>query len=254
MTELYYDLLIGMSIAALIVFIALFFINAGYGMMISKQWGWAIPNRVGWIIMEVPVFVAMTMLWVYSDRVYYPTIVVIFILFQLHYFQRAFIFPLKMMGKSKIPLTIVALGVTFNGINAFMQGGWLFYFSPENMYTIDWLYSPQFIIGTIIFFSGMFINIKADAIIRCLRKPGDTNHYIPYGGMYKYVTSANYFGEIVEWIGFAILTWSLPGLVFAWWSIANLVPRANSIHKKYIAEFGDEYRKLNRKRIFPFIY
>ena len=72
--------------------------------------------------------------------------------------------------------------------------------------------------------------------------------------MYKYVTSANYFGELVEWTGFAILTWSTAGLVFVWWTFANLVPRANTIHKKYISKFGEEYTKLNRKRVIPFIY
>ena len=62
-----------------------------------------------------------------------------------------------------------------------------------------------------------------------LRKPGDTRHYLPQKGMYRYVTSANYFGEILEWAGWAILTCSLSGLVFLWWTIANLVPRANAI-------------------------
>lgn len=70
--------------------------------------------------------------------------------------------------------------------------------------------------------------------------------------MFKYVTSANYFGEIVEWCGFAILTWSASGAVFAWWTFANLVPRANTIYHKYKAMFGNELE--NRKRVIPFIY
>lgn len=97
------------------------------------------------------------------------------------------------------------------------------------MYTKSWLHSPQFIVGTILFFTGMAINIQSDHIVRHLRKPGDTNHYLPKKGLFKYVTSANYFGEIVEWCGFAILTWSASGAVFAWWTFANLVPRANTI-------------------------
>ena len=40
--------------------------------------------------------------------------------------------------------------------------------------------------------------------------------------MHKYISAPNYFGEIVEWIGWAILTWSISGLVFALWTIANL--------------------------------
>jgi len=72
--------------------------------------------------------------------------------------------------------------------------------------------------------------------------------------MFRYVTSANYFGEIVEWIGFAILTWSLSGAVFAIWTFANLVPRANTIYHKYLGMFGDEVKKRRLKRVIPFIY
>ena len=117
-----------------------------------------------------------------------------------------------------------------------------------------WLTTPQFIIGTMIFFLGMIINIHSDYVIRNLRKPGDTRHYLPKKGMFKYVTSANYFGEFVEWLGFAILTWSLSGAVFAIWTFANLAPRAAKIYDNYKKEFGDELDTKKVKRIIPFIY
>ena len=104
------------------------------------------------------------------------------------------------------------------------------------------------------FFIGMGINLHSDHIIRHLRKPGDTKHYIPRKGFYKYVTSANYFGEFTEWIGYAILTWSPAGLLFAIWTFANLGPRAKSLTEKYEKEFGEEYTKLNKKHIIPFIW
>ena len=106
----------------------------------------------------------------------------------------------------------------------------------------------------IIFFLGMGINLHSDHVIRNLRKPGDTKHYIPRKGFYKYVTSANYFGEFTEWIGYAILTWSPAGLLFAVWTFANLGPRAKSLTQKYEKEFGEEYTKLNKKHIIPFIW
>jgi 3-oxo-5-alpha-steroid 4-dehydrogenase 1 len=110
----------------------------------------------------------------------------------------------------------------------------------------------MFIIGTMIFFVGMLINLHSDNVIRHLRKPGDTRHYLPAKGLYKYVTSANYFGEIVEWGGWALLTFSWSGLVFFWWTFANLVPRANAIYRRYRSEFGDAVG--SRKRVFPYIY
>lgn len=98
------------------------------------------------------------------------------------------------------------------------------------------------------------MNWHSDHIVRNLRKPGDTNHYLPKGGMFNYVTSANYFGEFVEWCGFAIMTWSWAGALFAAWTFANLAPRANTINKRYKAWFPEEMKGKNLKRIIPFIY
>lgn len=253
MTIEYYTIFLMVMVAiAAIVFVILYFIDAGYGMLFDKKWGPPIPNKIAWVCMEAPVFIIMFILWYNSERQFETVPLLFFLLFELHYIQRAFIFPLLIKGKSKMPAGIMVMGIVFNILNGFMQGEWLFHLAPADMYTTDWLYSPQFIIGTLLFFTGMGINWQSDYIVRHLRKPGDTNHYLPKGGMFNYVTSANYFGEIIEWCGFAILTWSASGAVFAWWTIANLVPRANTIYRKYQVMFGNELEK--RKRVFPFIY
>lgn len=243
-----------MSITALLVFISLFFIEAGYGKMFNPKWGPAINNKVAWIVMESPVFFVFTYLWANSTR---STELVPFILalfFVTHYFQRSFIFPFLLKGKSKMPIAIVLMGVFFNSFNGFIQAYWLFFLAPEKMYTIEWLGSWQFILGTCLFLLGISINIHSDHVIRNLRAPGDSKHYLPKKGMYKYVTSANYFGEIIEWTGFAILCWSSAGAVFLWWTFANLVPRANAIYKNYQIEFKEEFKTRKLKRIFPYIY
>lgn len=246
--------LIAMSVTALVVFVALHYIDAGYGMMYTKKWGASVNNRLGWILMESPVFFAMLAMWWFSDRGTELVPIVFLVLFELHYFQRSFIFPLLMRGKSRMPLSIILSGVVFNLLNALMQGGWIFYVSPADRYPDTWLCSWQFISGTVLFFIGMAINMHSDNVIRNLRAPGDTKHYIPKRGMYKYVSSANYFGEFVEWSGFALLTWSISGAVFALWTFANLAPRAKRIHQRYSKEFGEEFNKLNVKCIIPFIY
>lgn len=175
-------------------------------------------------------------------------------IFLVHYAQRTFIFPFLIRGRSRMPLAIILMGMVFNVINAYMIGGWIFYVAPPTMYTVNWLWSPLFILGTVIFAVGMFINLQSDRIIRNLRAPGDTRHYIPRGGMFRYVTSANYLGELTEWTGYAILTWSVGGLVFVIWTFANLAPRARTIHKRYLEEFGDDYRTLKRRFLIPFLY
>lgn len=243
-----------MSGIAVIVFISLFKVDAGYGKFFDKKWGPAINNRLGWILMESPVFVAMLLLWAFSDRRGDVARLIFLLLFELHYFQRSFIFPLLIRGRSKMPLSIILMGVLFNTLNALMQGGWIFYISAPERYTSAWLTSLPFIIGTIVFAAGMFINIQSDSIIRHLRKPGDSKHYLPTGGMFKYVSSANYFGEFLEWTGFAILTWSAAGAVFALWTFANLAPRAARINERYHQEFPDQFDPAKIKKIIPFIY
>ena len=204
--------LIVMALLALAVYIALHYFEAGYGYLFNRKYGFPIPNRIGWVLMECPVFIAMTVLWLLSDRTWEAAPLALLILFQGHYLQRAFIFPLLIRGNSKMPAGIVGMGMLFNTLN------------------------------------------HSDYIIRHLRKPGDTRHYIPRGGMFRYVSSANYFGELTEWVGFAIASWSWAGAVFAWWTFANLAPRAASLYKRYEKEFGQEFTSLHRKRIIPFIY
>ena len=250
--EAFNILLVVMAVIAAIVFFALYFVEAGYGMLFDKKWGFPIPNKIAWVCMEAPVFFVMLILWAQSERQFETVPLLFFLFFELHYLQRSFIFPLLIKGKSKMPLGIMAMGIVFNLLNGYIQGMWIFFLAPEGLYSSEWLTTPQFILGTMVFFCGMAINWQADYIVRHLRKPGDTNHYLPRGGMFEYVTSANYFGELMEWCGFAILTWSASGALFAWWTFANLVPRANTIWHKYKAMFGEEVG--SKKRIIPFIY
>ena len=252
--ETFHIFLLVMAFLAVVVFVSLFFVDAGYGKFYTPKWGPSVDNHLGWFLMEAPVFVAMLLLWWFSDRRADSVRLVFLLLFELHYFHRAFIFPLQLRGHGRMPLSIILMGVVFNTLNAFMQGGWIFWVSPLDYYPSTWLTSLPFLAGTCVFFTGMYVNIQSDRIIRHLRKPGDTAHYLPRGGMFRYVTSANYFGEFLEWVGFAILTWSWAGAVFTLWTFANLAPRAARIYELYRHDFPDELDTHKVKRILPFIY
>lgn len=259
--ESFNDFCFIMIIVGLLVWVCLYFVDAGYGKMTSDRWGPAISNKIGWMVMECPVFLVLLYFWAKSPVRFNVPYLLFFLFFEFHYIHRTFIAPFLMRGKSKMPLAIIVLSVTFNILNGYLQGKWLFELAPQHpdyqyLYTGEWIHDWRFIIGTCIFFVGMAINWHSDYIIRHLRKPGDTKHYLPKGGMYNYVTSANYLGEIIEWMGWAILTWSLAGFVFFWFTMSNLVPRSNSIYHRYEKEFADEFsqRRPKLKRIFPFIY
>ena len=57
-----------MAAVAVVVFVALQFFEAGYGYLFDKRYGPPVNNKVGWVLMESPVFFAMCILWVMSDR------------------------------------------------------------------------------------------------------------------------------------------------------------------------------------------
>ena len=43
----------------------------------------------------------------------------------------------------------------------------------------------------------------SDSILASLRAPGETGYKIPHGGLFCLLSAPNYFGETMEWCGFA---------------------------------------------------
>ncbi|MBK7870944.1 MAG: DUF1295 domain-containing protein [Saprospiraceae bacterium] len=130
-----------------------------------------------------------------------------------------------------------------------MNGYWLGNLSV--IYPESWLFDWRFIIGILLFITGFIINIYADNILIYLRKPGETDYKIPTGGLFKYISCPNHFGEILEWCGFALLCWNLPALSFAIWTAANLIPRALAHHRWYRTKF--ENYPSERQAVIPFV-
>jgi len=253
MTEqlVYRVLLISVFITAAIVFISLYIVTAPYGRHFRKGWGPTIQARAGWVVMELPAIFVIILFFFLGDRKTNPIAIIFLAMWLLHYVQRTFIYPMLMKSSAKkFPISLIFFAILFNTINGYINGRYLFSFSP--VYTINWIIDPRFIIGILIFFTGLIINIHSDYILRQLRKTGERGYKIPYRGFFKYISSPNYFGEIIEWIGWAIATWSLPGLAFAIFTAANLVPRAFSNHEWYIKNFTNYPKK--RKALIPFIY
>ena len=56
-------LLLAMSALAVIVFVALYYVRAGYGIFHTPKWGLSVNNKLGWVLMEAPVFLVMLYLW-----------------------------------------------------------------------------------------------------------------------------------------------------------------------------------------------
>ncbi len=234
---------------AFIVFLVLIFVKAPYGRHRTEGWGLEISAKKGWIIMEsIPAVLLTVILFLSHNRDF--VVFFFWAIWTAHYVNRAWAWPNRARLYQKLmPLSVVILAVIFNTVNCLINGIWLF--SLSGGYELSWMTDPRFIFGVVLFFFGMIINIKSDDILFSLRDDGSTGYKIPRGGLFEKVSSPNYFGEIIEWIGFAIATWSLAGLTFAIWTFCNLAPRAFAHHRWYNEEFPD-YPE-DRKALIPFV-
>jgi protein-S-isoprenylcysteine O-methyltransferase Ste14 len=247
---LYRILIVALSAFAAVIFFSLLVIPAPYGRHIRRGWGYTVRAKLGWLIMELPAFLVILIMYFLGDGSKGLVTVVFLVMWTAHYFQRTFIFPFLMKGgEKKFPVVLIVFALMFNTINGYVNGKYLFDLAPE--YTISWFYDPRFIIGAIFFITGMVINLHSDHVLRILRRSPADGYKIPVRGLFRYISCPNYFGEIMEWTGWAIATWSIPGLVFALFTFANLAPRAFTNHRWYRESFPDYPEK--RKALIPFI-
>lgn len=230
----------------------LFFVTVPYGRHSRSGWGMRIFNRSGWLLMEAPASILFFFYFLVGSRKMELVPFLFLVLWQSHYLYRAFIYPFTIQRKKSTPLTIVFLGMVFNILNTYIQGRWIFTLSPETAYTIDWLKDPRFLLGVLIFYGGFTLNRNADRMLRFLRQSGKAEYAIPQKSFFRMISCPNYFGEIIQWFGWAIAVWALPGLLFAFWTVANLLPRARSHHLWYRSRFK-EYPG-NRKALIPYVF
>lgn len=255
------------------IFFILFFIRAYYGkffnssgkkkapyMKIIRLFLPIIPSRLSWIIQECPC-VFITIFYLIKYRILYSKVKIILILpFLLHYIHRSFIFPFIIQSSNNIPLEITLMAFTFCVFNSLMINRSILLFSD---YDSKYLFSLNYEVGIFIFILGLFINIFHDynMVIQrkeCMKKNSGRKVYIlPRGFLFEFISCPNYFGELMEWLGFTLLSNTFSGFVFFLSTFANLFPRAIQYHKWYKTKFKEEFsingKVKNRKSIIPFI-
>lgn len=229
--------------------VAVSFITAPYGRHTRKGFGPAIPQRLAWVLMEAPAVLVWGAIYLMGDHRAEAAPLAMLSLWMLHYVQRTFVFPFRIRSEGKTtPVFVVLSAVVFNLLNAYVNARWVSHFGS---YDQSWLADPRFLIGSAMFVSGWALNIQADNVLVRLRAPGETGYKVPRGGLYEFISCPNYFAEILEWCGWAVLTWSLAGASFALYTIANLAPRAIAHHRWYKEKFADY--PANRRALVPFI-
>ncbi len=147
-----------------------------------------------------------------------------------------------------MPLAVALLGAAFNVLNAYVNAPQVAAFGA---YPARWLLDPRFLAGATLFLGGLALNVSSDEALRALRAPGESGYRVPRGGAFEWVSCPNYLGEMLEWSGWALATWSLAGLAFALYTAANLAPRALAHHAWYRRTFPEYPR--GRRAVVPFV-
>ncbi|XP_071119126.1 uncharacterized protein [Haliotis cracherodii] len=214
-----------------------------------------IPQRLSHMMSDALPGVVMFLLvfFLYGSVRSYQNYVFL-VLFLLHYVHRGIIHPLVMRYRSSWVYIGIAIGGFIpNCIYHFINAD----FISSATYAGNYYYDPRFILGIILYLVGFVINRWADWKLRSLRNTkgvpdGGSDYNIPYGGLFELVSCPNYFGELVEWTGWCIATWSLAGLVWLLFCAATFVPRSRHNHLWYKQQF--ELYPPNRKALIPFLF
>ncbi len=248
----YQILLLSEFLLAPVVFFSLLFKTAPYGRHARPGWGPVMNARFAWIAMELPAVLTMGVLFLYNIDSLHPVNTIFILLWEFHYLYRTFYFPMQMTKiRTDFPVVIVLMAVFFNVLNGYVNGSYLFDIRPAEDFSFA--ISSSFVGGMLVFITGFVIHYRSDrTILRLRTKSGGSRYSIPRGGLFRWVSSPNYLGEFIQWCGWAILTWSLGGLAFAIFTLANLLPRAISNHQWYKSQFPDYPAK--RKIFFPGVY
>lgn len=243
--QLHAALVTGWFALAALTFVSLLWITAPYGRHERKGWGPRLPARLGWVLMELPaVLVPLACAWAGPGS---PGAWVLLGAWLLHYLHRTFVYPLRMrMGGRAIPASIVAMGASTNVVIDGLVFRDVFTLHPAVVG------GPTMWVGGALFLGGLAVNLHSDEVLRGLRAPGETAYKVPHGGAFRWVTCPNYLGEIVEWVGFALMAGSPAAWAFAAWTASNLVPRALSHHRWYRERFPDY--PAERRAIVPWIW
>ncbi|GLT37566.1 hypothetical protein SLA2020_118770 [Shorea laevis] len=228
--------------------------QAAYGKHARPGWGRTIPPGLAWLLMESPTVWLTLLLFPFGRHYSNPKAVLLISPYLFHYVHRTIIYPLRLAWRTDkgtgFPVSVASMAFGFNLLNAYVQARWVSHYKDD--YESDEWFWWKFGGGLVIFGLGMWANMWADRVLVGLKKRGG-GYRVPRGGLFELVSCANYFGEIVEWLGFAVMSWSWAALAFFVYTCANLIPRARGSHQWYLDKFKEDYPK-GRKAVIPFFY
>ncbi|HET6437169.1 MAG TPA: DUF1295 domain-containing protein [Anaeromyxobacter sp.] len=232
-----------------VTFLVLLSVDAPYGRHLRRGFGPLMGGALGWVLMEGMAAVVPLAAFLLAGEALGPVPWIFLALWEVHYVYRAFVYPFRRRAAGSMPVLVVGMGMLFNLLNGYLNGRWLSHFGPRP--GPGWLLGPRFWAGLALFALGLAANQHSDEVLFDLRARGQGGYAVPQRGLHRLVASPNYLGELVEWSGFALLTWSPAAAAFVFWTAANLVPRALANLRWYRRTFPDYPRR--RRAIVPFL-
>jgi hypothetical protein len=113
--------------------------------------------------------------------------------------------------------------------------------------------NPTFMLGLVVFGLGELLNGYHHWLLARLRPPGVHTYVVPRGGLFGWVASPHYLGEILSFVGYAMMSDLLPVWGNALVVSAYLSSRANSTLKWYRREMPLRIPS-GWRRLVPFAY
>jgi 3-oxo-5-alpha-steroid 4-dehydrogenase 1 len=214
--------------------------------------------KLGWWLMEIMATVSFVFFYPQGPNAFQPVPMFFAFLFLVHYANRGWYFPWSIRvapgSKASFSIFVVLSGFFVTGLHGYLNAMW--YSKYCTYLDWDWMMSPTCLFGLILYEISFWSTIRCESIVRSLRDEGVSTgprYKIPRGFLFEYVSSPQYFTELMGFAGWAIMTWSPAGLFIFLISAANLIPRAVGTHKWYQDKFKSEYPK-ERKILIPFIW
>lgn len=197
-----------MIISAILTFCGLSIFAAPYGKYSSsKGFGPLMPAQLAWAVMECPNLWVSGLVYYFRDRHTTTTFgnnvnKLALFLFLLHYVNRSIIYPLRMWSSActPMPLSVMVAAFVFCSWNGFNQATSLILVDDISNTETNLI---RCLVGSAVFLVGFYINVTSDNNLvnskkqSALNNGGVSKYVIPQGGMFKYVSSANYCKIIV---------------------------------------------------------
>lgn len=187
---------------------------------------------------------ALVLNWVYQSSHQTLSACLPICCFQIHLTRRLLetMFMMKYPKEARMHVIAYLFGLTYYIVVPLTYGTVLSHFS-STVY-----------IGTAIFLIGNVIQWHSHYVLSLLSTKGRGRYIIPREGLFNLVSCPHYFGEIVIYLGLAIMM--LNGPLRVWypfvWVVVNLTLAAKMTHTWYLVHF--KTYPVQRKKLVPYVY